>query len=222
MTVLDLDGDIRAAARTHLLAMPAFATTGTLTNVSVSGSTYTRASGSFITNGFRAGDEIVASGFANATNNGRALIVNVTATTIVVDRALSSAAAGASVTIAAGLWQGQSWEGRAYAPVTGVPYISESLRAIWSQVRAIGRGGTIGHRLDLVLRLNYPAGIGTVGIERQAGAIRQHFEPGVQMTYGSHKATVLQVERTSLDHGTAWTTCLVSALLSAYTASQIS
>lgn len=223
MTVLNLDADLRAAVRTRLLALAAYATTGTLTNVSVAGRTYTRAAGSFLTDGFRPGDQINAAGFGQTSNNGRALIVSAAATTLSVDRDLTTESAGASVTIAAGLWGGStgiSWEGRAFTPAEGVPYISEALRTVWSEVRARGIGGTIGHRHDAVLRLNYPAGRDTNGIERQARALCQHFEPGTQLAYGDHTAIVLRAERTPLDSGPVWITCTVIAELAAYTASQ--
>lgn len=218
--ILTLDEDIRAAVRERALTL-SLATTGTLTNVSAAGSAYTRGSGSFVTNGFKVGDEIVASGFGQSGNNGRALITALTATVMTVDRALTTESAGASVSIASGFWQGRSWEGRPFTPVTGVPYISEQLRAVYSQVRALGKGGTVAHRFASVFRLNYPAGTGTNPIDRMAGALRYLFEPGTALVYGGATAIVTNVERTPLDTSTPWLSCSVIASITAYTAMQL-
>jgi hypothetical protein len=60
-------------------------TTGSQT-LSATATGYARATGSFVTNGFAIGDEITASGFATAANNGRSVVTAVTATTIDVTK----------------------------------------------------------------------------------------------------------------------------------------
>jgi hypothetical protein len=59
--------------------------TGT-TSLSATATGYARASGSFITNGFVVGQQITASGFTNAANNGRSTITAVTATALTVTK----------------------------------------------------------------------------------------------------------------------------------------
>lgn len=94
------------------------ATTGAVAVIAFSNSSpaVTRSSGSFITNGFKRGMIVDISGAAQAANNGRALIVDVDATTmdlIQLDGTLYvTEAEGASVTIA---MVGQ----RTYTPLTG-------------------------------------------------------------------------------------------------------
>jgi hypothetical protein len=61
------------------------ATTGA-TSLSATATGYARAAGSFVTNGFRVGQTITASGFTNAANNGRAVITAVTATALTVTK----------------------------------------------------------------------------------------------------------------------------------------
>lgn len=63
---------------------------------------FNRASGSFITDGFMVGDEIIASGFTNGANNVRTKITAVTATDLTVTATLTNEAAGAGKTIALG------------------------------------------------------------------------------------------------------------------------
>lgn len=59
---------------------PIVATGGISVTVAAAGKTFTRASGDFTTDGFRVGDTVVWSGFANAGNNGSFVISTLTAT----------------------------------------------------------------------------------------------------------------------------------------------
>src|ERR1017187_7114194 len=63
--------------------------------------TLTRSSGSFITDGWLVGDEINITGFVNAANNGRAVILNVSAGTLYLDqKTLVAESAVAGITLA--------------------------------------------------------------------------------------------------------------------------
>lgn len=68
-----------------ITAMRAPPTTGS-TTLSADPTGYSRSSGSFITNGFVVGQQITASGFTNAANNGRSTITGVTATQLTVTK----------------------------------------------------------------------------------------------------------------------------------------
>ncbi len=70
-------------------------TTGS-TSLSATATGYSRAAGSFITNGFVVGQQITASGFATAENNGRSVITAVTATDLTVTKATPTVAEAAS------------------------------------------------------------------------------------------------------------------------------
>ena len=79
-------------------------TTGSTSLAAVSGSnTFTRATGSFVTDGFNVGDEIWASGFATGGNNGRTKITAVSALSMTVAKTLASDVSAASRTIKVGL-----------------------------------------------------------------------------------------------------------------------
>src|SRR4051812_5489676 len=93
---------IRLAVRARALTLPAIATTGSA-SLGVSSNAYTRASGSFLTDGFEPGMELSASAFADSTNNGVATITEVAALTMKVDKALVDAAGAAGKTLAVGL-----------------------------------------------------------------------------------------------------------------------
>jgi hypothetical protein len=78
------------------------ATSGALTNVTAAsaGKTFTRAAGSWLTDGFRVGDMVDATGFAApaTANNKRYVITALTATVMTVGETVTSKAAGDSVT----------------------------------------------------------------------------------------------------------------------------
>ncbi|WP_148716491.1 phage tail tube protein [Chitinolyticbacter meiyuanensis] len=76
-------------------------TSGPLTTVSFAAATkkISRSSGSWITDGFKLGDLINVAGAATAGNNGRAIVVGVTAADLTVDKVLVNESAGASVTV---------------------------------------------------------------------------------------------------------------------------
>lgn len=80
----------------------ALITTGSQTFGATAPNLYTRSAGSFITDGFMVGDEINASGFGTATNNGRGVVTAVSATQLTIDatHVLVTEAAAAGCTIA--------------------------------------------------------------------------------------------------------------------------
>lgn len=211
--------DMRAAVRTRLLTLSK-ATTGALTTISVAGSTYTRTAGSFITDGFSLGDEAYVSGAGVANNNGRSLILELAATTMKVDRALSTEAAGASITLAAGLWQGRAYEGRPFTPTVGQPYIAEGFAPVASVPRALGHGGTIRHEAVVSLSLFYPATkiSGPMAVERMAGAVIRHFRPGTSLVYDTTAAMVTRATPRPLVPSAEWLMIPVQVFLFAYTA----
>lgn len=97
-----------------------------------------------------------------------------------------------------------AWEGRAFQPVKGTPYISESVRAVSSTVRALGVGGNIAHTVTASFRLHYPAGKGTQAIDATAGALLAHFRPGTVLAYSADSAVVQQAERTGNEIEPDW------------------
>lgn len=98
----------------------------------------------------------------------------------------------------------QAWEGKAYQPVKGTPYVSESVRAISSEVRALGLGGTIAHTVTCNLTFHYPAGRGTKDAETMVGNVMALFRPGTTLVYGGNSAIVQQTERTAISQEPDW------------------
>lgn len=105
-----LEGELMGSAYELLIAgalrrdFTGAVTTGAILVVAASSSGYHRSTGSFITDGFRAGMVVDVSGFTTAANNGRKVITAVTATDLTAKSlngiAMTTEAEGDSVTIA--------------------------------------------------------------------------------------------------------------------------
>lgn len=190
MTVATVRSDIRAACRTLLATVEKASATST--GFAFSGATITRTTGSFLDDGFDEGDALTVAGAATAGNNGATRITAVTALVITTARTFTAGAAGPSITLTAKPPSERAWEGRKYAPTSGVPFIEEGLAPITS--RPAGIGGVQYHRLALNLVLVYPAGRGARAIERAAGAILKAFKPGTSISYGAAAGMVMQAE----------------------------
>lgn len=215
MSAARLHLDLRAAFRQRLLSV-VLADTGAVT-LAVAGSTYTRSSGSFLADGFAVGDEVVASGFTTAANNGRAVITALSSTVMTVDRALTAEGAAAGRRVVAGLPQGREWEGTEFIPQTGQPWVRERFRPLVSQPRALGAGGTVQHTMTGNLSLFYPARRGTLAVERMAGAVLDLFAPGTALAYGGNSGFVQQCERQPLVQEPDWLSAPVIVSVTAYT-----
>ena len=112
-----------------------------------------------------------------------------------------------------------AWEGWAYKPVVGQPFMREALRPLGSKVRALGRGGTIAHKVTSNLTLVYPAGKGTLEIEAAAGRLLAGFAPGgPSLVYGSTAGSIQEAERLALLQEPDWLTLPVVITITAYTA----
>jgi len=82
LAYLDLDNFFEGALRSDWTAAK---TTGAFTPTAVNtGNKYTRGAGSFVTDGFAVGHAVIVSGFANAANNGVAVITALDATNMTV------------------------------------------------------------------------------------------------------------------------------------------
>ena len=102
-----------------------------------------------------------------------------------------------------------AWEGRAFQPVKGTPFLTEQMRPISSVVRATGVGGVIAHTVTANFTLHYPAGKGTNEIDALAGALLELFRPGSSVSYNTASAVVQQAERMAMIQEPDWINCPV-------------
>lgn len=178
-------------AATHIalrnLALAAVAATTGTTSLGATGTTFTRSSGSFVTDGFAVGMEVVGVGFSTA-NNAPAVVRNVAALSMTVDRTLATQSGAGSRSLSAGVPALRASENVAFASdVTGRPYWREDF------VPATRRTVTYGGRTDsleeetglYVGKLYGLAGLGVTGIRSLARAILLQFTPGTDLSVGS-------------------------------------
>jgi hypothetical protein len=192
-----LQRDVRAALR-QLLATVIQATV-TATNLSVTGTGYTRAAGSFLADGFLPGAELRASGFGKAGNNGTAQLLAVSATTLTVDTAqrpvpLSAESAGATATLAIAMPAASVLEGTPTPPpkATAPHWRDFVLRAPESSRRvSVGVGARRRHRGIYQITLFYPlTDAGPGAAEAMADAVRQVLEANETLLYNQRLITL--------------------------------
>lgn len=112
------------ALRARLLGL-SVCTTGAIA-LSATSTGYARAAGSFITDGFAVGMEVLASSFANGQNNGLSVITGVTALALIVNKVGGTVVETAGTrTLAVGLPSTRIWENVQAVPAQGSPYLEE-------------------------------------------------------------------------------------------------
>ena len=112
---------IQKALRAKLLTL-SVATTGSVT-LAATTTGYTRATGSFLTNGFTVGMEVTPTGF---TQTDVGTIIALTATVMTIKGGRTAESAGAARTLAVGLPADRAWENVPLDPTTAKPYVEET------------------------------------------------------------------------------------------------
>jgi hypothetical protein len=186
--ISDLDNNIRKAFR-QAWGTVEKATTGAVNTIRATPDGYVRSVGSFLADRFDVGDEITVSGFPRQpTSNGMGWIEYVDDLTMHVRRPVGTTmvaeAAGALVTIRAGMPAVQLTEGWISSTEIGRPWMREtyqpnlmrpaSLRAPTAKVRYTG---------VMWLNLFYPIDTGENGVERLRGKIIQQIYPASTLVY---------------------------------------
>lgn len=155
------------------------ATTGSIT-MEATATGFARAAGSFVTDGFAVGMEVVPSGFAV---NAPAVVTGVLplAMTVRGGRAPEAAAGGRSLTV--GLPVLRAWENApAFTPEDGRPFVEEDYLA--GPVREPVPGVVEGDPM-YVLRLYGPQGVGTMAAYTLSDALLDVFRPRTQISLPS-------------------------------------
>lgn len=118
----------------------------------------------------------------------------------------------------AGLPSTIEWEGKEASPAVDQPYMRETVTPIFSDPRALGRGGTVQHRILCRVKLFFPAGKGTLDIETAAGKLLAAFSPGSSLVYGATSGMVFKAETSGLITETAFVSLTVTITVTAYSA----
>lgn len=171
----------RLALRARALTLQV-CTTGS-TTLSATATGYARSSGSFITDGFRAGMEVTASGFSKSANNQTAVVTGVTATALTCDgTTVESAGAGRSISV--GLPSVREWENLEPTsdPPVGTPFVREQYVPGPSRLITGGDGATIELTGLYVLHVEVPENTGPDAASGYADALITHFAPRTKLT----------------------------------------
>ena len=164
------------ALRTKLLALEVV-TTGA-TSLATTATGYTRSSGSFLSQGFKPGMEILAAGFSNASSNGTGVVTAVSALTLTVTAydvsytggelkatnrtlAIDSSASGRTINVP--LPAITAWENTKVQPLTGAPFVEEQYLPGPTAQITIGPLGAARKYTDALLTLFAPRTAITVG-----------------------------------------------------------
>lgn len=165
---------LRAYARTLEVL-----TTGAQT-FGVTADGFTRASGSFLDDGFRKGMEVAASGF-DAGNNGTHVVTAVTAT-LLTSTGCSVLSADTGRTLTVGLPSDQAWENRDHEPTPGVPFVEEQFIPGPSRLRSVGPGATLRVRPQYGLKVFIPERVGPEASDAYVDALVKLFAPRTAIT----------------------------------------
>ena len=176
--------------------------------VTAAGGVFTRASGSWVNDGFAIGQELTLSGVSTLC------IVN----GVTADKLTTSATSlpSGSVRFQAKLPNAIAWEGQKFTPASS-PFVAERVQKAATVRRGGGPQGTIEHRLLGHANLFYPARGSTLAIERMAGALMLHFKPGTALVRGADASTVQEVEQSPLMLDGEWLSMAVTVTALAHT-----
>jgi hypothetical protein len=170
-----LDHELAYLALRQRLATVVVATTGTMT-LTATAAGYTRSSGSFLTDGFAAGQEVTPSGFTQ-TDVGVVTHVDESTLTIAGGRQAQSAGAGRSLSVQ--LPAVRVWENATTKPVAGRPYVeADYVPATAQLLTAPAVGGIVEETGLFVVRWFGVGNVGFLDLNRAASAVLELFRPG--------------------------------------------
>lgn len=204
---------LRAAFRERLLTVADV--DASVSSITASNGVYSRTTGSWITGGFRIGQEVTVSGLSGA--NGTVRVRSLTALDLTTTGTASGSGTGRFLV---GLPQGRAWEGQGvYRPTLGQPYISEAY--VPASSARLSQGSTtpvIQHDINANVTLFYPSSEGTEAIERMAGAIQAHFMPkATKLVRDNVGARVVDTRRSPVMLDGDWLSIGVTIQLLAFT-----
>jgi hypothetical protein len=176
---------IHLAVRAHALTLVA-ATTGSAT-LAATATGYTRSSGSFLTDGFRVGMEVVPSGFTLTT---AATITAVAALTMTVEGGRDTETAAGGRTLSVGLPQIRAFENVITSRTVGSPYVEEEYLPGGMTTATLGNFGSLEATPTYVLRLHGPQNTGMDALRRIADALLTHCAPATPIPVAGHTVRV--------------------------------
>lgn len=177
---------VHLALRNRALSL-VVATTGP-TNLSATATGYHRADGSFVTDGFLKGMEIVPAGFL--ANTAR-VIHDVTATDITTTTAPAVDAVAGGRSLSVGIPSLRAFENVSLTPESGRPYFEEDfVPATISLLTLPAQGGTVQENGLYVPKWYGLSGVGISALRKSVDALKALFAPGTLITAGAHTVRI--------------------------------
>lgn len=186
-------------------------TTGS-TTLAATTTGYSRASGSFVTDGFAPGMELTPTGFATNTVD---VITAVTTLTLTTANARTAEASASGRTIAVSLPATRAWENIGVAPTEGRPWIEEDyVPATNTLVTLPASSGTLEETGLYVLKWYGLERYGVTAIRKGVDALKALFAPGTTLTAGSDIVRVRTDTSVRagqiLPQGDGWAVCVLT------------
>lgn len=175
---------VHLALRNRALSL-VVATTGSV-SLSATATGYARASGSFVTDNFLPGMELVASGFAVAGNNGAHVVTAVSALALTCSGcAVDGAAAGRTLSV--GIPAMRAFENVTLTPVTGRPYFEEDFVPATNSLLTMPAQGGVVRETGLYIPKWYGlSGVGVSALRKSVDGLKALFAPGTLLAAGAN------------------------------------
>lgn len=184
----------------HRAALLALRTKALTTSVVTTGSAtltatatgFTRASGSFVTDGFLVGMEVTGTGFTLSANNGAHVVTAVA--TLTLTCSATSAESAATATLAVGLPSARAWENIDFTPTAGAWYVEEDYLPGPAAQVTLGNYGQVETFPTYVLKLYGPSKVGVGALYALADAVLDAFVPRTAMTLSTGDTLVVRTD----------------------------
>lgn len=179
------------AFRNRLADLEVCATSGV--DLAATPTGYTRTSGSFITDGYEQGMELVPAGFTNAQNNERAIIEHVEALTIQTREPRITESSASGRTLSVGIPERLADENVVFSDeeVAEWPYMEEDyVRGARQMVSGPYDGGVMDERGIYALNWYFLPGYDSFAIHKCVDALLAHFAPGTTIGTGDNAVLI--------------------------------
>lgn len=197
------------AFRNRMLSL-VVATTGSQT-LAATATGYTRATGSFLADGFADGLEFVPAGFSDVTPK---VIESVSALSITTTSPVTAQSAGAGRSLVAGVPATRGFDNKRVKPISGRPYIEEEFVPGGHSLMGTTSGM---NNEDGTYRIRYYGieGKGIAGIRKWIDALKALYAPGTNLVAGANTvrvrtdSSVRSTQIIPLQNGWAYSTLIV-------------
>lgn len=220
MSRLDHDAAL-LALRARALTL-SIATTGSM-SLAATSTGFTRASGSFLTDGFYAGMEIQPAGFSTVTPK---TIKTVSALSIATEETGFTQAAGSGRSLVAGVPSRRAWETYPFAPTAGRLYVVDEFAPAAPQLLSgIAEGGDLEEFGTWQFKWMGLSQHGETPIRRSVDALLELFTPHTTFAAGAHTLRIAgnpgPFAGSIRPLGTGWSLCTVTIPWRAFTTNAI-